>query len=110
MKFVYVIAQEGVKFGINFTSCSENGNEIARGAAECYFAVIATTSGIYPKISLLLVLSQINTIASFIKVKISYFQTRFHNDVATVRVLRPDQSAHYCTFFAANCEKSGIAH
>ena len=30
-----------------------------------------------PKISLLLVLSQINTIASFIKVKISDFQTRF---------------------------------
>ena len=23
--FVYVIAREGVKFGINFTSCSENG-------------------------------------------------------------------------------------
>ena len=49
---VYVIAWEGVKFGINFTSCSENSNEIARGAAECY-VVIATTSGIYPKISLL---------------------------------------------------------
>ena len=48
--FVYVIAREGVKFGINFTSCSEHGNEIARGAAECYFAVIATMSGIYPKI------------------------------------------------------------
>ena len=42
MLFVYVIVQEGVKFGINFTSCS-----------------IATTSGIYPKISLLPVLSQI---------------------------------------------------
>ena len=42
----YVIAQ-GVEFGINFTSCSENGNEIARGVAECYFAVIVTTSGIY---------------------------------------------------------------
>ena len=26
---VYVIAQAGVKFGINFTSCSENGKEIA---------------------------------------------------------------------------------
>ena len=75
--FVYVIAWEGVKFGINFTSCSENGNEIARGATECYFAVIATTRGIYPKISLLPVLSQINTIASFFKVKISDFQTRF---------------------------------
>ena len=70
--FVYVIAREGVKFGINFTSCSENGNE-----TEGYFAVIATTSGIYPKISLLPVLSQINTIASF---EISDFQTRFHNE------------------------------
>ena len=76
----YVIAREGVKFGINFTSCSENGNEIAQGAAECYFAVIASTSGIYPKISLLTMLSQINTKASLIKVKIFYFQTRFHNE------------------------------
>ena len=42
----YVIAWEGVKFWINFTSCSENGNEIARGTAECYFADIATLSGI----------------------------------------------------------------
>ena len=47
---VYVVAWEGVKFGINFMSCSENGNEIARGAAECYFAVIATMSGIDSKI------------------------------------------------------------
>ena len=39
-------------------------------------SVIATTSGIYPKISLLPVLSQINTIASFVNVKISYFQSR----------------------------------
>ena len=77
---VYVIAWEGVKFGINFTSCSENSNEIAQGAAECYFANIDTTSGIYPKISLLPVLSQINTIYSFIKVKISDFQTHFHNE------------------------------
>ena len=71
-----------MKFGINFTSCSENGNEISRGAAECYFAVIATTNGIYPKISLQPVLSQINTIASFVKVKvkISDFQTRFENE------------------------------
>ena len=37
-------------------------------------------SGIYPKISLQPVLSQINTIASFIKVKISDFQTCFHNE------------------------------
>ena len=79
-QLVYAIAWEGVKFGINFTSCSENGNEIARGAVEYYFAVIATTSGIYPKISLLPVLSQINTIASFVEVKISDFQTRFHNE------------------------------
>ena len=71
MYYVYIIAREGVKFGINFTSCSENGNEIARGAAECYFVVIAKTSGIYHKISLLPVLSQINTIASFVNVKIS---------------------------------------
>ena len=42
--FVYVIPLEGVIFGINFTSCSENGNEIALGAAKCYFAVIATMS------------------------------------------------------------------
>ena len=68
------------EFGIKFTSCSGNGNEIARGVAECYFAVIAITSGIFPKISLLPLLSQINTIASFIKVKISDFQTRFHNE------------------------------
>ena len=47
---VYVTAREGVKLGINFTSCSMKGNEIARGT---YFAVIATTSGIYPKISLM---------------------------------------------------------
>ena len=50
-----------MKIGINFTSCSENGN----------FVVIATISGLYPKISLLPVLSQINTTASFVKVKIS---------------------------------------
>ena len=62
--FVYVIAQTVVKFGINFTSCSKNGN----------FAVIATTSGIYPKISLLPVLSQINTIASFFKSKYLIFK------------------------------------
>ena len=65
--FVYVIARVGVKFGINFTSYRENGSEITRGAAECNFTILATTSGIYPKISLQLVLSQINTIASFIK-------------------------------------------
>ena len=47
-----------MKFGINFTSCGGNSN----------FAVIATTSGIYPKISLLPGLSKINTTASFVKV------------------------------------------
>ena len=39
VELVYVIARAGVKFGINFTSCSENSN----------FSVIATTSGIYSK-------------------------------------------------------------
>ena len=34
----------------------------------------------YPKISLLPVLLQINTIAYFVKVKISDFQTRFHDE------------------------------
>ena len=48
--YVYLIAQEGVKFGI------------------------------YPKISLLLMLSQINNIASLVKVKISDFQTLYHNE------------------------------
>ena len=65
--YVYVIAREGVRFGINFTSCCENDNEIARGAAKCYFAVIATTSGIYPKISLLPVLSKFNSILILMK-------------------------------------------
>ena len=73
-----------MKFEINFTSCSKNGNEITRGTAECNFAIMTTTRGIYPKISLLpVVLSQINTIASFVKVKISSdFQTRFHDEYA----------------------------
>ena len=70
VEFVYVIVRAGVKFRINFMSCRENGN----------FAVLATMSGIYPKISLLPVLPQINAIASFIKVKISDFQTRFHDE------------------------------
>ena len=38
MQYIYVIAREGVKIGINFTSCSEKGNEIAQGAVEYYFA------------------------------------------------------------------------
>ena len=70
--FVYVIARARMKFGINFTSCSENGN----------FSIIATMSGIYPKLSLLPVLSQINTIASFVKLIISDFQTRFNDEYA----------------------------
>ena len=78
--FVYVIAREGVKFGLNFTSCSENGNEIARRRSRVLFCRLTTMSGIYPIISLLPVLSQINTIASLVKVKISDFQTRFHNE------------------------------
>ena len=40
--------------------------------------ILPSSSGIYPKISLLPVLSQINTIVSFVKVKFD-FQTRFHN-------------------------------
>ena len=60
-----------VKFEMKFMSCRENGSKIARGIAKCNFAVFATTSEIYPNISLLLELSQINTIASFITVKIS---------------------------------------
>ena len=57
--FVYVISLEGVIYGINFTSFSENGNEVARGAAKCYFAIIATAVEFFPKFQ-------------------SYFQTRFH--------------------------------
>ena len=67
-----------MKLGINFTSCCENDNEIARGAAKCYFAVITTMVGIYPKISLLPVLSKFNSIAYFDEVKICDFQARFH--------------------------------
>ena len=44
--------------------------------------------GIYPKISLLPVLSQIDTIASFFKVKISDFQTRFHDEYALLTLAR----------------------
>ena len=66
-----------MKFGINFTSCSENGN----------FAII-TMSGIFPKISLMPVISLINTTASFVKVKISDFQTRFHDDYALLTPAR----------------------
>ena len=41
---------------------------------------LATMSEIYPKISLLPVLSPINTIASFFKVIISDFQFHFDNE------------------------------
>ena len=68
---VYLIAWEGVKLGINFTSCRENGSEIARRAAGCDLLSLLLRVELLPKISLLLVISQINTIASFIKVKIS---------------------------------------
>ena len=54
---------------MKFMSCREKGSDIARVIAKCNFAILTTTSEIYPKISLLFELSQI--IASFIKVKIS---------------------------------------
>ena len=62
---------------INSMSCSENGK----------FAVIAM-SGIYLNISLLPVLSHSNTVDSFIKVKISDFQTRFHDEYARLTPAR----------------------
>ena len=69
-----------MKFGINFKSCNESGKEIVQGIAKCCFAFI----GIYPKTSLLPVLSQIDNIidniAAFIKVKISDFQIRFDSE------------------------------
>ena len=49
----YNIVWAGVKFGINFTSCSENGSEIAQGTAKYNLTILATMSGIYSKISLL---------------------------------------------------------
>ena len=36
--YLYVIAQVGVKLGINFASVRLSGNKIARGEAECYFS------------------------------------------------------------------------
>ena len=45
-----------------------------------YFA--ATNQSARPKISLLPVLSQIKSTASFVKVKISDFQTHFHDECA----------------------------
>ena len=41
--FVYVIAWLGVKFGINFTSVVVRMAKIARGEAECNFAILTTT-------------------------------------------------------------------
>ena len=58
-----------MKFGIKFMSCSDNSN----------FAIIATMSGIIPKVHSH-PCSLINTVATFIKVKISDFQTRFHDE------------------------------
>jgi len=46
---MYVIAWVGVKFGINFTSCSENGSKLHE-ASQVRF-VILTMSEIYPKIT-----------------------------------------------------------
>ena len=77
--FVYVIAREGVKFGINFTSCSENGNKIARAQPS---AILPSSNernlsqNFIPDV----MLSQINTLASLIKVKTSDLQTHFHNE------------------------------
>ena len=63
-----------MKFGINFT---------ARTAVKLHkaqlSAILPSSLQEWNLISLLPVLSQINTIASFIKVKISDFQTHFHN-------------------------------
>ena len=41
--YVYVIAWLGVKFGINFTSVVVRMAKIARGEAECNFAILTTT-------------------------------------------------------------------
>ena len=70
---------------MKFGSCSENGN----------FAIIATTSGIYYKISLLPVLSQINTytVAYFVKVKIFDFQTHFTVSSGFFALLTPARDA-----------------
>ena len=72
MFWYYVLVHVIAQAGFNFTSRTENGIEIVRGAAKCNFSIIATASGIYPKISLRL--SQINTIPSFVKVKYLIFK------------------------------------
>ena len=67
--FVYVIARAGVKFGINFTSCS--GTAILPSSlqqvnlSQNFTPVRAITN---------------YTRASFVKVKISDCQTRFHDE------------------------------
>ena len=48
---VYVIALSGVKFGINFTSCRENGN----------FAILATTSGNFTPASAIIIASLVKS-------------------------------------------------
>ena len=67
-----------MKSGINFTSCNENGNEIAKGVV--LFCRHRYNEWNLSQNSILPVLSQINTIASVVKVKISDFQTRIHNE------------------------------
>ena len=55
-----------------------DGSEIAQGTAEYNFAILATTSGIYPKFhSCLSYVSQINTIAF---IWLSDFHIRFHTE------------------------------
>ena len=66
IRYVYVIARVGVKFGINFTSVKLSGNKIARGEAECYLPLNLTRVKFVPEISRLTVLLKINTIASLL--------------------------------------------
>ena len=79
-----------MKFGLNFTSCSENG----------YYAVIATTSGIYPKVSLLPVLSSINTIASLVKVKLA--------SIMSSGILLLESRWHRADFFVHRAEADSL--
>ena len=63
------------------------------------FFRIATTSGIYPKI-----------LGIGAKIKLSKSSSyHFDDSVATVRLLRSDQSARYSIFLTVCSEKSGIA-
>ena len=66
MVLVYVIAQVGVKFGINFTSVRLSGNKIARGEVECYLPLNLTRVKFVLEISRLTVLLEINTIDSLL--------------------------------------------